>query len=130
MIDYTGGANPGSVDFAAVTHARPFEAGYGARCIRSARERPVNVELGTQTFAGVMAMNVWLRGDRIYSGLINAEPGRKKRVAANLRAGWNTLVFCLNHITWQMQCTVKLTGTDDDSLDDLRYSIVPPAHTP
>jgi lysophospholipase L1-like esterase len=125
-VDYTGGANPDSVDFAAVTHARPFEAGYGARWIRSDRERSVNVELSTQTFAGTMELNVWLNGSQVYSGLINAEPGKKKRVAANLRAGWNTLVFCLNHITWQMQCTVKLTAGDHDSLDDLRYSIIAP----
>jgi lysophospholipase L1-like esterase len=122
-VDYTGGANPDSVDFAAVTHARNFETGYGARWIHSDRDRPVNIELSTQVFAGTMQLGVWLNGASVYSGLITGEPGKKKTVSAQLHAGWNTLVFALNHTTWQMQCTVHLAGIDGDSLDDLRYSI-------
>ncbi|EDY17046.1 lipolytic protein G-D-S-L family [Chthoniobacter flavus Ellin428] len=122
-INFTGGANPDSVDFAAVTHARPFEAGYGARWIRSDRERPVNVELSTQAFAGTPYLEVWLNGKSIYSGLIAGEPGKKKTVPAQLHGGWNTLAFALNHVTWQMQCTVHLAGVGDDSLSDLQYSI-------
>ena len=124
-VNYTGGANPDSVDFAAVTHARSFEAGYGARWIQSDRDRPVNVELSTQAFAGTMQMNLWLNGTQVYSGVLTAEPGKKKTVPAQLHAGWNTLVFALNHITWQMQCTVHIAGAGDDTLDDLRYSIEP-----
>ena len=124
-VNYTGGANPDSVDFAAVTHARNFEAGYGARWIQSERDRSVNIELSTQTFAGVMQMGVWLNGAQVYSGLLTGEPGKKKTIAAKLHTGWNTLVFALNHIAWQMQCTVHLAGVGNDSLDDLRYSISP-----
>lgn len=124
-VDYTGGANPDSVDFAAITHARNFEAGYGARWIQSDRDRAVNVELSTQAFAGTMQLGVWLNGASIYSGLLTGEPSKKKTVPAQLHPGWNTLVFSLNHTAWQMQCTVHLAGVDGDSLDDLRYSITP-----
>ncbi|MDR3401637.1 MAG: GDSL-type esterase/lipase family protein [Chthoniobacter sp.] len=124
-VDYTGGANPDSVDFAAVTHARNFEAGYAARWIHSDRDRPVNVELGTQAFAGTMQIGLWLNGASLYSGLLTGEPGKKKTVTAQLHAGWNTLVFALNHTAWQMQCTVHLAGLGDDALGDLRYSIAP-----
>jgi lysophospholipase L1-like esterase len=129
-VNYTGGANPDSVDFAAITHARNFEAGYGARWIQSDRDRPVNIELSTQTFAGVMQMGVWLNGTPVYSGLLTGEPGKKKTISAKLHVGWNTLVFALNHVAWQMQCTVHLAGVVDDSLDDLRYSIAPHGTTP
>lgn len=129
-VDFTGGANPDSVDFAAVTHARNFEAGYGARWIHSDLDRPVNVELSTQTFAGTMQLGVWLNGASVYSSLLTGEPGKKKTVPAQLHAGWNTLVFSLNHTAWQMQCTVHLTGIDGDSLDDLRYSITPQTVVP
>ncbi|MEZ0258281.1 MAG: hypothetical protein ACAI37_23575, partial [Chthoniobacter sp.] len=113
------------VDFAAVTHARNFEAGYGARWIHSDRDRPVNVELSTQAFAGTMQLGVWLNGASVYSSLLTGEPGKKKTVSAQLHTGWNALVFSLNHTAWQMQCTVHLAGIDGDSLDDLRYSITP-----
>ncbi|MEP6669784.1 MAG: GDSL-type esterase/lipase family protein [Chthoniobacter sp.] len=124
-VDYTGGANPDSVDFAAVTHARNFEAGYAARWIHSERERPVNIELSTQTFASTMQIGLWLNGGSLYAGLLTGEPGKKKTVAAQLHAGWNTLVFALNHTAWQMQCTVHLAGIGDDTLADLRDAISP-----
>ncbi|MEI9892466.1 MAG: GDSL-type esterase/lipase family protein [Chthoniobacter sp.] len=124
-VDYTGGANPDSVDFAAVTHARNFEAGYAARWIHSDGDRAVNIELGTQAFAGTMQVGLWLNGGALYSGLLTGEPGKRKTVPAQLHAGWNTLVFALNHTAWQMQCTVHLAGIGDDSLENLRYSIAP-----
>ena len=123
-VNFTGGNSPDSVDFAALAHARNFEAGYGARWIHSDRDRPVNVELSTQSFAGYMHLAVWLNGAEIYSGIFTSEPHKKKTVEAHLRAGWNTLVFNLNHSTWQWQCSVHLAPTEGDSLDDLRYSTV------
>jgi hypothetical protein len=123
--DYTGGAAPGSVDFAAVTHARTFEAGYGARWIRSDRERTANLALSTQAFVGTNHLTVYLNGREVYSGLLTAEPKHSKTVEVCLTRGWNTLAFRSNHVTWQWQCAVDLKPVGADSLDDLRYSIVP-----
>jgi hypothetical protein len=126
-INYTGLDAPGSVDFAAITHARTFEAGYGARWIHSPRERPVRVELGVRTFAGSLHLAVFLNGQELYQGDITAEPRKRKDVDARLREGWNVLVFKANHCTWQWQCSVDLAPVGEDKLDDLRYSIVPQA---
>jgi hypothetical protein len=123
-IDYTGLDVPGSVDFAAVTHAQNFEGGYGVRWIYSSRERPVQLMLGVQAFAGVLHLAVSLNGQEVYAGHITEEPGKRKQVAARLRQGWNTLVFKANHCTWQWQCSVDLTPVSEDTLDDLRYSTV------
>ena len=124
-VDYTGGDAPGSVDFAAVTHARNFEAGYGARWIRSDRERTVNLALSTQAFAGTNHLTVYLNGREVYSGLLTGEPKHSKTVETRLERGWNALAFRSNHVTWQWQCSVDITPVSEDSLDDLRYSIVP-----
>ena len=129
-VDYTGGDAPGSVDFAAVTHARNFEAGYGARWIRSDRERTVDLDLSTQAFAGTNHLTVYLNGREVYSGLLTAEPKRSKTVEVRLERGWNALAFRSNHVTWQWQCALDLKPAGEDSLDDLRYSIVPKAPGP
>ncbi|MCY2996429.1 MAG: GDSL-type esterase/lipase family protein [Planctomycetota bacterium] len=124
-VNYTGGDAPGSVDFSAVTHARNFEAGYGARWIRSDHERTVNLTLSTQAFAGTQHLTVYLNGRDVYSGLLTGEPKRSKTLEVRLERGWNALAFRSNHVTWQWQCSVDVTKVGEDSLDDLRYSIVP-----
>lgn len=124
-VNFTGLDAPGSVDFAAITHARNFEAGYRARWVYSPRERPVRVALGTQTFAGDLHLTVFLNGQEQYRGQLTAEPKKRKEVDARLRQGWNVLVCKANHCTWQWQYAVDLVGVGDDSLDELRYSTVP-----
>jgi lysophospholipase L1-like esterase len=124
-VNFTGLDAPGNVDFSAVTHAQNFEAGYGARWIQSSRPRPVRVDLGVQAFAGPLYLTVFLNGQELYQGHLTAELRKRKTVDANLRQGWNVLVFKANHCTWQWQCTVDLAPLGEDSLDDLRYSIVP-----
>jgi hypothetical protein len=121
-MDYTGGAAPGSVDFAAVTHAQPFEAGVAMRQIYSKHRRPVLMDLSTQAFAGTMELTVYLNGEIVYSGLITGEPGKRKTADAVLQSGWNTLAFTLDHVTWQMQCSVELRAVAGDSLEGLRFS--------
>jgi hypothetical protein len=105
--------------------ARNFEAGYGARWIRSDRERTVNLALSTQAFAGTNHLTAYLNGREVYSGLLTGEPKRGKTVEVRLERGWNALAFRSNHVTWQWQCSVDVTPVGEDSLDDLRYSIVP-----
>ncbi len=122
-VDFTGGNAPGSVDFAAITHARPFEGGCAARLIRSERRRSVNLDLGTQAFAGTMHLTVYLNGQTVYSGLITSEPRKRKTVEATLRQGWNVLAFTLDHTTWQMQCSVEVTPVRGDSFGLLIDSI-------
>jgi lysophospholipase L1-like esterase len=124
-VNYTGLDSPGSVDFAALTHARAFEAGYGARRIYSPKARPVRVVLGVQAFACTLHLTVSLNARELYCNCLTSEPGRKKEIDAELRPGWNVLVFKANHTAWQWQCSVDLAPKGEKSLDDLRYSIVP-----
>jgi lysophospholipase L1-like esterase len=124
-VNYTGLDAAGSVDFAAITHAQNFEAGYAIRWVHSPRERPVRLLLGTKAYAGPLYLMAFLNGDEVYSGHITGEPRKQKQVDTKLRKGWNTLVIKANHCTWQWQFMADLLPAGDDSLDDLRYSTVP-----
>jgi hypothetical protein len=129
-VNFTGGNAPGSVDFAGVTHAQTFEAGYEARWIHSDRERPATLELSSQVFAGTMQTVVYLNGQQLYAGLLTGEPQKRKSIETRLLRGWNALVCNVNHVAWQWQTAVDLKPTGGDSLDDLRYSALPHARTP
>ncbi len=124
-VNFTGGQAPGSVDFAAVTHARVFEGGYAARWMWSDHDRPVKVDLGVQAFAGNTHLGVRLNGAEIYSGVLTSEPKRHRVVEATLHKGWNALVCTSSHMQWQWQHTVEVQGLEGDDLQDLRYSAVP-----
>jgi lysophospholipase L1-like esterase len=126
--DYTGLANPGSVDMAAVVFFRHSHQAYGARWIHSDRERPANLNLSTRTFAGMYSLGVWLNGRQTYAGKLRGEPKRKATSAVTLRKGWNLLVFKSTFIQWQWQFAIDLSGQDGDDLDDLRYATRPPAN--
>jgi lysophospholipase L1-like esterase len=124
-VNYTGLDAAGSVDFSAITHAQNFEAGYVARWIHSPRERSVRLTLGTRAFAGALYLSAFLNGNDVYRGQLTDEPRKQKQVDLRLRQGWNALVIKANHCTWQWQFAADLLPAGDDSLDDLRYSIVP-----
>ncbi|MBI5835357.1 MAG: dicarboxylate/amino acid:cation symporter [Armatimonadetes bacterium] len=89
-------------------------------------------EQGTEAFGplGMVTLSVYvaliLHLVVAYSGLLTGEPQRHKTVPVTLRAGDNTLVFALNHVSWQFQCKVDLLPVSDDKLDDLRYTAAPP----
>jgi lysophospholipase L1-like esterase len=117
-FDYTGNGDPDSVDFAAVTHAATFEAGYSARQVYSAKVRDVVLDISKQTFAGSTHLDVWLNGKSVYSGSLT-----KTNLPARLERGWNTMVFKASHRTWQWQASVGLRGIGNDTLDDLRYAL-------
>lgn len=120
--DFTGLAEPGSVDFTACSFGPLWEAGYAVRWIKSEKERPITVVLGSRTFAGAVGLNVWLNGVEIYAKDLCTEPGKKASVEAKLLKGSNCLVLKCCHLTWQWQASLKLEGMNGDSLDDLRYS--------
>ncbi len=122
-VNYLGGADPGSVDMAAVTFFQSFEVGYGARWIYSERERPLQFKIGSQSFGGNDYLAVWMNGESFYSGHIMRERG--KTVETKLRKGWNALVFKTNHLQWQWHFSIDLLPTAADDLSDLRVSIVP-----
>ena len=123
-LDYTGGENPGSIDFASVTVCKPFDCGYGVRWIKSSIDREVNLKLSSRIFAGNIYLTVWLNKDAVYKGEITGKPGKKDEVRVFLKEGWNRLVFKSNRISWQWQQAIELLPIKGDSLDDLEYSIL------
>jgi hypothetical protein len=124
-VDYTGGPDPGSVDFWAVSVGRTFEAGYAARWIHSQRDRPVTLRLGSAAFAGNIGLTVWLNSRQLYAGTITGEPGKKASVPGTLRCGENCLVFKCNHCTWLWQASVGVQGVASDDLRDVRIYATP-----
>jgi len=128
-VNLTGGADPGSIDYAAITNGGTFEGGYAARWIHSDRERPVKLELSTKGLAARIHLSVWLNGNLIYEKDLTQDPqlkeARKVTVDAVLKKGENTLVIKSNHCNWQWQFAANLVGIDGDGLDDLRYSTEP-----
>jgi len=64
-------------------------------------------------------LTLWVNGERVYAGHLTNQP---VPVRAQLRHGWNTLVFKSNHRTWEWQNTIELTPVEGESLDDLRFA--------
>ena len=124
-VNLTGGADPASIDYAAVTNGENFEGGYATRRIRSERERPVKLVLSTSGLAARLFLTVWLNGRMLYQHDLTDDPryktARQVTIDAVLRAGDNTLVIKSNHCTWQWQFAAALRGEGGDDLADLRY---------
>lgn len=120
-VNFTGGDDPDSVDFAALLHADNYEAGYLARWIYSDKERTCTLQPRTRMFAGYMYLNIYLNGKTVYEGRLRKAPSTE----ITLKKGWNTLACRSSHHNWQWQLSLPITGQEGDDLSDLRYSIVP-----
>ena len=126
-VNYPGRGAPGSVDLSAVGFFQQRDIAYGARWIRSDKDRTVQVTLGSQTFTRVHAERLWMNNDLLFEGKVFAAPRTPVVVDAKLRAGWNRLWFYSNFFQWQWQFSIDLAGKDGDDLSDLRYATTPPA---
>ena len=124
-VNYTGGADPDSIDPYGIVFGNTFDALYAVRWVFSEKERPINVTLGSKIFAGTLGMTVWMNGAQVYAKALTAEPKKTATVPAALRKGWNTLLVKCDHLTWQWQFSCALAGRDGDALADLRYSSEP-----
>lgn len=123
--DFTGRNRPGSVDFASIAFFNYGQQAYGARWIYSDRERPVNLNLNTQTFAGMFSLGVWLNGQPVFAGKM-----KKETVPSSLQRGWNLLLFRSTFIQWQWQFAIELAGHEGDDLVDLHYATKRPVASP
>ncbi len=121
-VNFTGGADPASIDFTAASFGALHEVGYALRWIHSDKARLVRLKLSTQTFAGTIGLTAWLNGTQLYAKPINEEPKHRIDIPAQLKQGWNCLVLKCNHLQWQWQVSATLEGVDGDGLEDLRYS--------
>jgi lysophospholipase L1-like esterase len=125
-VNFTGGADPTSIDFTAASFGATHEVGYALRWIHSDKARPIRLKLSTQTFAGTIALTAWLNGTELYAKPINEEPKHRIDLPTQLNQGWNCLALKCNHLTWQWQVSATLEGVDGDRLVDLRFSAEAP----
>ena len=114
------------MDSACITFGHNFEAGYGARWIRTDTARRLKLELKSSGIGSVIHLTVWLNGQRLYSDLITREPKREASREVELRPGWNALVFKSCHRTWQWQQSVALTELDGSQPRGLEYRAAAP----
>ena len=126
-MNFTGGADPASIDFTAASFGATHEVGYALRWIHSDQARPVSLKLSTQTFAGTIGLTAWLNGTELYAKPINEEPKHRIDLPTQLKQGWNCLALKCNHLTWQWQVSAAVEGVDGDGLSDLRYAAEAPA---
>jgi len=85
-------------------------------------KRPVELHVGGIGIGSRIYLTVWVNGRRVYGDELTSAPKRQAVARANLRVGWNTLVFKSNHLNWEWQQSIDLSPVDDDSLDELRFS--------
>jgi hypothetical protein len=121
-VNFTGGADPASIDFTAASFGVLYEVGYALRWIHSDKARPVHLKLSTQTFAGTIGLTTWLNGTELYAKPINEEPKHRIDIPARLNPGWNCLALKCNHLQWQWQVSAAVEGMDGDGLGELIHS--------
>ena len=122
-VNYGGNGAPGAVDFAGITFFSGGEVGYGLRWIQSDKEREVTVKIAKLGFAGSPYLEVWSNGETVFTG--DSAKARGQDFKTTLKAGWNLISFKSNFSQWQWQFSIDLEPAAGDSLDALRYSIVP-----
>ena len=122
-VNYLGGDKPGDMDFAGVSFFQNFEVGYGARWIYSDRDRSIQFKLDTKAIGDNSHLSLWLNGNSVFEGQLGANKG--KVVDAQLKKGWNALVFKSNHLRWQWQFSIEPVENPQDDWSDLRFSSVP-----
>ncbi len=121
-VNFTGEADPASIDFTAASFGATHEVGYALRWIHSSKDRPVSLNLSTQAFAGNIGLTIWLNNTELYAKAITDEPKHRIKLESKLHPGWNILTVKCNHLQWQWQVSAALTGVDGETLSDLRYS--------
>lgn len=124
-VDYTAGDDPDAVVPYSLTFGSENDVLYAARWVYSAKERPVRLQLSHRTFSATLGFVVWVNGERVMTADLNRGGKNKAEGEAALKQGWNRLLVRNDHLQWQRQFACAVLPVAGDTLDDLRYSIVP-----
>ena len=125
-VDYTAGDDPNTVAPYSLTFGGDNDVLYAVRWVHSAKARPVRIQLSHRTFSATLGFVVWLNGEQVMTGDLNRSGKNRAAAPAALRAGWNRLLVRNDHLQWQRQFACALLPADGDTLDDLRYAVMPP----
>jgi lysophospholipase L1-like esterase len=124
-VDYTAGDDPNAVVPYSLCFGSENDVLYAVRWVYSAKARPVQLLLSHRTFSATLGFVVWINGERVLVADLNRGGKNKAAGPAALKQGWNCLLVRNDHLQWQRQFACALLPADGDSLDDLRYSLVP-----
>jgi lysophospholipase L1-like esterase/uncharacterized protein YbdZ (MbtH family) len=124
-VDYTAGDDPNAVVPYSLTFGSENDVLYAVRWIYSAKDRPVRLQLSHRTFSATLGFKIWINGVPIMTADLNRGGKNKVSENASLKRGWNVLLLRNDHLQWQRQFACALLPVEGDSLDDLRYSLMP-----
>jgi len=124
-VDYTAGDDPNSVVPYSLCFGSENDVLYAVRWVYSAKDRPVQLQLTHRTFSATHGFVVWINGERVLIADLNRSGKNKTVGQAALKKGWNCLLVRNDHLHWQRQFACALLPAEGDTLDDLRYSIMP-----
>ena len=124
-IDYTAGDDPNSVVPYSLCFGSQNDVLYAVRWVYSAKARPVQLQLSHRTFSATLGFEIWVNGTLAMTADLNRSGKNKAVGQAALKQGWNCLLVRNDHLQWQRQFACALLPAEGDTLDDLRYSIVP-----
>lgn len=121
-IDYGSAGSPNAIDFAGVDYFESGQVGYGMRWIYSGKELNAKLKIRVPGH-GCSHLEVWFNGKTKYTG--NPTKADKTGYPVTLKKGWNLLSFKSNYLFSKWQVQLGLVGNNGQSLDTLRYSVVP-----
>lgn len=124
-VDYTAGDDPNSVVPYSLTFGSQNDVLYAVRWVYSAKARPVQLQLSHRTFSATLGFEIWMNGALAMTADLNRSGKNKAVGPAALKQGWNCLLVRNDHLQWQRQFACALLPVDGDTLDDLRYSLLP-----
>ena len=124
-VDYTAGDDPNSVVPYSLCFGSQNDVLYAVRWIYSAKARPVQIQLSHRTFSATLGFVVWVNGEQALVADLNRSVKNKAAGQATLKQGWNCLLVRNDHLQWQRQFACAVLPAEGDTLDDLRYSLMP-----
>jgi lysophospholipase L1-like esterase/uncharacterized protein YbdZ (MbtH family) len=124
-VDYTAGDDPNSVVPYSLTFGSQNDVLYAVRWVYSAKARPVQLQLTHRTFSATLGFEIWMNGTLVMTADLNRSGKNKAVGQAALNQGWNCLLVRNDHLQWQRQFACALLPVDGDTLDDLRYALLP-----
>ncbi len=124
-VDYTAGDDPNAVVPYSLVFGSDRDVLYAVRWVYSAKARPVRIQLSHRTFSATHGFVVWINGERAMIEDLNRSGKNKVAGEAALKQGWNCLLVRNDHLQWQRQFACALLPAEGDTLDDLRYAIMP-----
>ena len=124
-VDYTAGDDPNSVVPYSLCFGSQNDVLYAVRWVYSAKARPIQLQLSHRTFSATLGFEIWINGSLVMTADLNRSGKNKAVGQAALKQGWNCLLVRNDHLQWQRQFACALLPVEGDTLDDLRYSLLP-----